>query len=75
MAQEAKSANPSGHSNEKHFRCSDLGHKECKWEVSGRSEDEIMPKIEQHGREKHNITNFDNESRKRVHNAIRDRAA
>jgi predicted small metal-binding protein len=75
MAQEIRSSNPSGQSNQKHFRCADVGHKECNWEVSGKSEDEIMPQIEQHGRERHNVTNFDNESRNRVRNAIRDRAA
>jgi predicted small metal-binding protein len=36
------------------FRCSDVGPKNCNWQVSGDSEEEIMPQIEQHGREKHN---------------------
>jgi predicted small metal-binding protein len=76
MAQE-KSSHTSGQSSQgqRHFRCSDLGHKECNWEVSGRSEDEILPKIEQHGRERHNVQNFDNEARTRVRHVIRDRAA
>jgi predicted small metal-binding protein len=75
MAQETRSSGQSADQNQKQFRCADLGHKECNWEVSGRSEDEIMPQIERHGREKHNISNFDNDSRNRVRNAIRDRAA
>ena len=37
------------------FRCSDVGPKNCEWQISGNSEAEIMPKIEQHGREKHNM--------------------
>ena len=31
------------------FKCSDVGPKNCDWQVSGNSEQEIMPKIEQHG--------------------------
>ncbi len=65
------SNNPRG---QKTFRCSDLGHK-CNWEVSGQSEEELIPQIEQHGRQAHNIQNLDNEARKKVHSAIRDRAA
>ena len=37
------------------FKCSDVGPKNCAWQVSGNSEQEIMPKIEQHGREKHGL--------------------
>ena len=62
-------------SGQKSFRCADLGQKDCNWEVKGRSEAELMPQIERHGREKHNIQNFDSETRKRVSNAIRDKAA
>jgi predicted small metal-binding protein len=56
------------------FRCSDVGPKSCDWQVSGNSEEEIMPKIEQHGREKHNLT-MDNETRSRVRGAIHRKAA
>jgi predicted small metal-binding protein len=52
------------------FRCSDVGQN-CPWEVRGHNEAEIMPKIEQHGREKHNIAQFDSETRDRVRGAIR----
>lgn len=62
-------------SGQKTFRCADMGHKECNWEVSGQSEEELMPQIEHHGRERHGITNLDEESRRRVRNNIRDRAA
>ena len=39
MAEESKS-------NQKTFKCADMGHKDCSWEVSGRSEDELMPQID-----------------------------
>lgn len=56
------------------FRCSDVGPKECNWQVSGASEAEIMPKIEQHGREKHNLQ-MNSETRNKVQHAIHRQAA
>jgi predicted small metal-binding protein len=56
------------------FRCSDVGPKNCEWQISGNSEAEIMPKIEQHGREKHNMK-IDEDTRKKVHSAIHKKAA
>jgi predicted small metal-binding protein len=61
--------------NLKTFRCADVADPNCRWEVSGRNEAEIMPQIERHGREQHNITNFDESTRNRVRDAIRTRAA
>jgi predicted small metal-binding protein len=46
----------------------------CNWKVSGNSEAEILPKIEQHGRETHNLT-MDENTRSKVRNAIRPQAA
>jgi predicted small metal-binding protein len=66
---------PEPHSNQKlSFRCSDVGPKNCDWQVTASSEAEIMPKIEQHDREKHNMR-IDDETRKKVHNAIQRKAA
>src|ERR1700740_2912214 len=63
------------HGNQKlSFRCSDVGPKNCDWQITANSEAEIMPKIEQHGREKHNMK-IDDETRKKVHNAIQRKAA
>jgi len=63
------------HGNQKlSFRCSDVGPKNCDWQITANSEAEIMPKIEQHGREKHNLK-IDDETRRKVHNAIQRRAA
>jgi predicted small metal-binding protein len=56
------------------FKCSDVGPKNCDWQVSGNSEQEIMPKIEQHGREKHNMT-IDDQTRNKVRSAIHKQAA
>lgn len=61
--------------NVKTFRCADVADANCRWEISGRSEAEIMPQIERHGREQHNITNFDENTLNRVRDAIRTRAA
>jgi predicted small metal-binding protein len=52
------------------LKCSDVGPKNCDWQVSGNSEQEIMRKIEHHGREKHNMT-IDDQTRNRVRNINR----
>jgi predicted small metal-binding protein len=60
---------------QKTFKCADMGHKDCSWEVSGRSEEELMPQIERHGRERHGINNLDEDSKRRARSNIRERAA
>jgi len=57
------------------FRCADVGHPECSWQASGRNEEELFPKIEQHGRDKHGIKTFDNQTREKIRGAIRPQAA
>jgi predicted small metal-binding protein len=66
--------NPSSGSDNVNFRCSDVGPKNCNWQVSGKSEQEILPKIEQHGREAHNLT-MDESTRSKVRSAIQHQAA
>lgn len=56
------------------FRCSEV-HPECNWQTSGNSEDQIMSDVERHGREKHNLQNFDQQTRNKVKGAIHRRAA
>lgn len=56
------------------FRCSDVGPKNCNWQLSGNSEQEMLPQIEQHGREAHGMT-IDNQTRDRVRTAIHRKAA
>ena len=56
------------------FRCSDTGQSNCNWQASGKSEDELLPKIEQHAREVHHM-NMDENTRSQVRGAIRRQAA
>lgn len=53
-----------------HFRCADAGFNECKWETRGNSPDEVLRNAEQHGRQQHNLTNIDDETRNRVRSQI-----
>jgi predicted small metal-binding protein len=55
------------------FRCADVGVK-CSWQTNGNSEEEVLRKVEQHGREAHNL-NMDEGTRSKVRNAIRPQAA
>ena len=64
-----------GSGGERTFRCADVGNADCRWEVSGRTEDELMLKIEEHGRTRHGIKNWDGETRNKMRNAIRERRA
>lgn len=65
---------PSDNKGQLNFRCADVGPKTCDWQVSGNSEEELMPKIEQHGREKHNMT-IDEDTKTKVRGAIQRKAA
>ena len=68
------SRNPQDSQGKLNFKCSDLGPKNCDWQVSGNSEQEIMPKIEQHGREKHNMT-IDDVTRNKVRTQLNPAAS
>lgn len=54
----------------KHFHCKDVGY-DCEWRLDGSSEDEMLPKIEQHAAEVHNLTHFKPEAVEHVREAIR----
>ncbi len=56
------------------FRCKDVGFANCPWEARGRNEQELMPQIEQHGRDAHGINQIDQQTRDKVKNAIRPAA-
>lgn len=60
---------------ERTFRCSDVGNADCRWEVTGRTEDELLPKIEQHARDAHGVRDFGAEAKNKLRNAIRERRA
>jgi predicted small metal-binding protein len=57
-----------------HFRCADV-YSGCAWETSGRTEDEMRPNIEQHGREHHGMKDLGEDVWNRVRGLIRRRAA
>jgi predicted small metal-binding protein len=56
--------------NKKHFACKDVGY-ECSWELDGDSEDQMLPTIEKHAAEVHNLTHFKPEAVEHVREAIR----
>jgi predicted small metal-binding protein len=57
------------------FRCSDAGFKECKWQAVGRDDNDVLEQVRAHGREAHGITNFDDNLRRKVQEHIYDRQA
>jgi len=57
------------------FRCSDAGYAGCPYEVSGRTDEELRPQIEQHGRQQHGIKEFGEDMWNKVRNVIRERRA
>ncbi len=59
---------------EKYFRCGDLGNADCRWEVIGRTEDELHPQIHRHLRDVHG-SEPDDRLRSHIKDVIRDRAA
>jgi predicted small metal-binding protein len=56
------------------FTCSDVVAKNCDWQASGNSEEELMFLIKQHSREKHGLE-LDDETLNGVHHAIHKEAA
>ena len=55
---------------QKVFHCKDVGY-DCEWHLEGTSEDEMLPKIEQHAAEVHNLTHFKQQAEQHVRDAIR----
>ena len=54
----------------KHFHCKDVGY-DCEWQLEGNSEDEMLPVIEKHAAEVHNLTHFKGLAVENVLDAIR----
>ena len=54
----------------KHFHCKDVGY-DCEWQTEGTSEEEMIPRIEKHAAEVHNLTHFKPEAVEHVREAIR----
>ena len=57
------------------FRCADAGNADCRWETSGSTEDEVMHRAEEHGRQHHGMTDWTEAMRNRVRDAIHRREA
>jgi predicted small metal-binding protein len=60
---------------ERTFRCADAGNADCRWETTARTDDEMMGQVERHEREEHGITSFDDATRRKYMNAVRERRA
>jgi predicted small metal-binding protein len=54
----------------KHFHCRDVGY-ECDWQLEGDSEEQMLPMIERHAAEVHNLTHFKEQAVEHVLEAIR----
>jgi predicted small metal-binding protein len=67
--------NPNNRMGKMSFSCRDAGNTACNWSAVGDNESDVMRQVEQHARDAHGVTNFDDNSRKRVHDAMRNRAA
>jgi len=52
------------------FHCKDVGY-ECEWQLEGSSEEEMLPVIEKHAADVHNLTHFKAEAVEHVREAIR----
>ena len=70
----ARSMN-SSHGKEHTFRCADAGNTDCRWETSGRTEDEVMQKVVEHARNDHGMTDWSDAMHDRVRGAIHRRQA
>ena len=49
-----------------HLSCADAGFTGCSWEAKGSSPDDVLRQAEQHGREQHNMTSINDETRDKV---------
>lgn len=51
------------------FACSDVGYP-CDWHADAATEDELMKKVEEHGREAHNFQKLSDQKRFKLRNNI-----
>jgi len=56
------------------LRCADVGFNDCSWQTTGSSQEEVLRKAEQHGREQHHLSNIDENTRDKVRSQIRQAA-
>lgn len=51
------------------FACSDVGY-QCDWRTEASSEDELMDRVEEHGRSAHNFQQLSDQKRFKLRNNI-----
>jgi len=56
------------------FHCGEV-MKGCNWQTTADNKEELMAKVEEHGKRDHHITNIDPETRHKVEGAIHKQAA
>lgn len=56
-------------SEKKIFHCKDVGY-DCEWQLEGDSEEQMLPIIEKHAADVHNLTHFKGEAVAHVKQAI-----
>ncbi len=55
----------------KSFACKDVGVN-CSWTATGKDNEELLKKVEEHAREAHNMTQIPEDLRQKVLSNIRD---
>jgi predicted small metal-binding protein len=55
----------------KTFACKDVGM-DCDWKCQGANEQEVLRKVEEHGRKDHGMTKIDEELKRRIRSKIYD---
>ena len=71
----AHSVNTSHGGTDHIFRCADAGNRDCRWETSGSSAEDVMQRVEEHGRRDHGFTDWTEAMRNKVRDAIHCREA
>ncbi len=71
----AHSMNTSHGGKDHTFRCADVGNSNCRWETSGKTEEEVMEKVVEHARNDHGMTDWTDAMHNRVRDAIHHRKA
>lgn len=56
------------------FRCADMGFADCRWETTGRSDEDLMNQVERHARDAHGLS-VDEKTRGCLQDVLRTRRA
>jgi len=58
----------------KNFKCQDTG-RECDWEASANTDDEIIQQAAEHGKQRHGIQQVDEKLREQIRSLIHEEKA